>query len=1196
MPRAEPTEPSSPAIRRLVRHIGRARRHALLALAAVVVANAMALLGPLVARWIVDRAPQPGTQLLLPITLFVAIGLLRAAAGYLRRYESNALGIKVQYDLRNEIFAAIHRLDARRRAELQGGEVLSRCTTDLAMIQGLLYFVPVVVGNVLLVSGALVVMFVLSPPLTCVMLLIGPALILILLRTRHTIVPATRDAQRQSATLVGIAEENVLGASVVRSFGQESRELGRFEVNARLLFRLRMRVARLASRTTAAMLIVPALGQIAILGLGGLLAMNGRLSLGTFLAFSAYLGEFVAPLRTIGGGVTMVQQARAALQRLFEIIDAEPEVREKPDGLSLGPARGLVELDDVTFGYTPGRPVIHGLSLRVEPGETLALIGAPGSGKTTIAMLMARLYDPDQGSVRIDGHDVRDLTLSSIRENLGLGTEHPFLFRASVRDNIAFGSPEAPWEHVERAADDAHVEEFARELPDGYDTVIGERGVTLSGGQRQRVALARTLLRDPRILVLDDAVNATDPVTEERILARLRRRASGRTVVLVARRPSTLRLADRIAVIDDGRIADVGTSEELSRRCPLYRSLLAGWDVEHHDPPPSPESPAAEAEPAGEGPPVEGPRVGVAVATAPDPDPSGWRVLAPVRGMFAFAAALITADLAAGLALPMLVRSGVDQGIARGATDVLMVVTGIALATAVANSVLNCLGARAVARAGENLLYALRLKIFAHLHRLGMDYFGRERSGRILTRLTTDIDSISSFAQTGAVNMFSSGLLFVGVLVALLVLNPLLATVALGALPVLLLTGTLFRRHSVPAYARMRELAGTVNADIQEHLDGVQVTQTLGQEERVTRKFRQANHTHAAARLRAFWIIAVYFGLVEAVAQLSTAAALGVGALQVADGRLTAGALIAFYLYLGLFFSPVQQLSQSFETQQQAAVAWRQIATLLRTPAGTPAGLSTTPVTRLRGEIEVRDLRFRYPGGDQDALGALDVLLPAGRTVVVVGPTGAGKSTLFRLLARFYEPTHGRILVDGVDLREYDPGDYRRRLGVVPQEPFLFRGSIRDNIAYGRPDAREEEVEAAVRAVGAGLLLRHPGGLARPVGERGTALSAGERQLVALARAQLVDPDILLLDEATASLDPATEAAYLRATRLLSRARTSLVIAHRLTTAERADTILVLERGRIVESGPHETLLAAGGVYARMWEAARGRTPEGAPP
>ncbi|WP_239377275.1 MULTISPECIES: ABC transporter ATP-binding protein [unclassified Frankia] len=1215
-------------LRRLAGHVLRYRRNATLAFGAAVFGTAIAAVTPLIERAVIDNVVVAHRQPLAPYVLaLLAAGVLRFAAGFVRRYIGGRLALDVQYDLRDALFTALTRLDGVRQDGLRTGQVVSRANSDVTVVQGLLAFLPLMSGNLLLFVLAIVIMMLLSPLLTLLALAVGPLVIIIGLRARRTVFPATWAAQQQAGEVAAVVAEATAGVRVVKGFGQEERELAKLATAARALFSLRMRAVRFTSLYTSALAAVPALGQVGMLALGGWLALRGSISLGTFLAFTAYLGELVAPTRMLAGLLTIGQQARASAIRVFEVMDSQPVVTERPGARDLTRARGCVELANVTFGYSRDRPVLDGVSLRIEPGQTLALVGASGSGKSTVAALLSRYYDTDTGALRLDGHDIRELALPSLRAQIAMVFEDSFLFSDSVRANISYGRPDADEASVVAAARAAHADGFIRALPAGYDTVVGEQGLTLSGGQRQRIALARALLTDSPILVLDDATSAVDVRVEAEIHAALRANTRGRTTLLIAHRRSTLQLADRIAVLDAGRLVDIGTDEELSARCELYTLLLDGRVREPAVTTPRPrQAPATgvggprpvplgplrprPAEASGGGgqrvlggvagdmpatpellarvealpPATEAVGVRMADAAAGDPAFSLRRLLGGVRALLALGLLLVVLDAGTGLALPALVRHGVDAGVSRTAGAALVMTSAVALAVVLTAWAVQVSQGRVAGRLGERLLFTLRVKTFAQLQRLGLDYYERELSGRIMTRMTTDVDALSTFLQTGLTTAVVGMLSFVGVGVALVVLNARLALVVLPMVPVGVFATVVFRAKASAAYVESRERVAAVNAALQENLAGIRVVQAFRREGRNIADFRALAERYRVSRLRAQRLIALYFPFMEFCSELAAALVLGAGAGLVASGSLTTGGLIAYLLYLGLFFSPIQQLSQVFDGYQQAKVGLRRLSDLLRTPTSTPARPAPVPVGRLSGEIEFVGVCFRYAGAERPALDGVNLRVAAGETVALVGETGAGKSTVVKLAARFYDATGGVVRIDGTDVTRLDLAGYRHRLGVVPQEPFLFAGTVRDTIAYARPDAADAEVRAAARAVGAHeMIMRLPGGYLHRIGENGRGLSAGQRQLLALARAELADPDILLLDEATASLDLATEAAVTEATDRVARRRTTLVVAHRLTTAARADRVVVMAAGRIVEQGSHAQLIGAQGRYARMW-------------
>ena len=1173
---------------------------------------------------LLDAITPAGTSMLTAvITLIIIVALARYATQFGRRYTAGRLSIGVQHDIRLQVLGTLQRLDGPGQDDIRTGQVVSRSISDINQVQGLLAMMPMIIGNVVKLVVTLVIMLLISPPLTIIAVILVPLLLFAVAYSRRALFASTWSAQQKAADLATHVEETVSGIRVVKAFVQEDREVEKLEDNARDLYAQRMRTARLTARFIPMVEQLPQIALVVNIVGGGYLAMTGQITVGTFVAFSAYLTSLSAVARSLSGMLMRVQLALSSVERVFEVVDLEPEHHDPVDTIAVPDNQPLgLRLSDVHF-----RGILNGLDLTVNPGETMVLVGPPGSGKTMAVQLAGTFYQPEQGTLSFLDAQGRQLpfdrlTTADIRSNLIAVFDEPFLYSTTIRDNIAMGL-DVTDEQVQRAAEMAQAHEFVDKLPNGYGEVVGERGLTLSGGQRQRIALARAFLARPRVLVLDDATSAIDATTEDRIFRAIREELTDVTILMVAHRHSSLELADRVGLVERGVVTAHGTLEEMNHN-PRFAHLMA-LDFKEPGTPEFELDGAAEPDrgelwPAlqeqgshyrlitntssvggrGSGasmpatpeliarvealpPATEQPRIDTArLKNEARPFELG-RLFRQVRFLIAAVIGLLLVGVVADLAFPTLMRMAIDNGVQARDTGTLWIIAGVGAvvvllgwAAATVNTVLT-------ARTGERLLFGLRLRSFVHLLRLSMDYFERTMSGRIMTRMTTDIDNLSSFLQTGLAQTVVSVGTLVGVVTMLLITDATLALAALAVVPVIVVLTLIFRRISSRLYTQAREQISQVNATFQESIAGLRTAQMHRMEDRVNNTFEREAEEYRRLRVNSQTAVSIYFPGLTALSEIAQALVLGLGAWQVARGQLSPGVLVAFVLYMGLMFGPIQQLSQIFDSYQQAAVGFRRIRELLATTPSVPDD-GTTPGARAAagGHLMLDDVSFAYT--DTPILENVHLTIEPGTTIAVVGPTGAGKSTIVKLLSRLYDPTAGQVCAAGTDIRDFPTRDWRLAIGHVPQEAHLFSGTVADNIGYGMTGASQSMIEDAARRVGAlTAIAAIPGGFNHPVGERGRGLSSGQRQLIALARAELIEPVIMLLDEATSTLDPATETVILNASDRVTRNRTSVIVAHRLATASRADRIIVVDEGRIIEDGSHDELLGAHGTYATMW-------------
>lgn len=1126
----------------------------------------------------------------------VAIALATFVVNFIRRFTSGRLASNSQHWMRVQLLRTLHRLDGPGQDRIVAGQVVSRSITDLGHFHMVLGMSPMLFTRALQLVATLVVMFAMDVSLSLMALALLPLMIWEANRSRRLLYAATWVNQQKAADLTQQVEETVSGVRVVQAFGQEQREIDALDTLGKELYAVKMRTAKLTARFQPLLAQLPKVALVITIVLGGMSALRGNITVGTFVAFTAYLTAMTTQLSALTSQYVRIHMGMSSVARLEDVLHLapeEPEAPEEPDTQQAQAASGI-GFDHVDFALG-GNQVLDDFTLHVNPGEQVAIVGPPGSGKTMALQLGGGFYTPDEGTV-----------VPTDRSYVTCVFDEAFLFSTSVYDNIALGNPEATQAEVEQAARLALADEFIERLPEGYQTEVGERGLTLSGGQRQRVALARALLSRPKVLLLDDATSAIDAVNEAKILANLRSHLQGVTVIAVAHRQSTVDHADRVIVMDHGRVIMDGPRDQVVCTS-AYQALMGANPVEEVEgvegsvdkQKPSVDSlwpQVAEDDVAASATEALMERVAQLPQATEMPHlrlgEGEFRVrdlFSAVRWLIGATVALLVVGVAADLAFPTLTRAAIDGGIEQGNKEFLLHVGALGLgvvliawAAEVAMTVLS-------SRAGERLLYGLRLRSYAHLQRLGLSYFESRLSGKIITRMTTDIDTLSSFLQTGLAQAIVAVGSLIGVSVMLISTDGALTLIAMLAVPVIVLATMVFRHFSKRFYRAARTQVSLVNGQFAELIGGIRVTQMHRGEARAEAAFAVESDLYRRLRMRSITAMGLYFPAMQAISQIMTALVIAIGAQRVADETLSIGVLVAFTMYLGQLYGPIQQLGQIFDSWQQATVSFERITQLLGERTDVPdTGTSPDARQAARGELLLDRTTFTYQSADSPTIANMTLALRPGENVALVGPTGAGKSTVVKLLARFYDPVEGAVRASGVDIRQFPLPQWRRSLAQVPQESYLFAGTVASNIAYGVPEATDADIEAAVERIGAlGVIASIPGGFNARVGDRGRRLSSGQRQIIALARAELLEPDAMLLDEATATLDPATERAVLNASNQATVGRTAVIVAHRLATAARADRIVFIDSGRIVEDGTHAELLAMGGRYARMWKAHR---------
>ena len=996
--------------------------------------------------------------------------------------------------------------------------------------------------------------------------------------------------------------DSVQGLATLKAFGQSKRRGELLAARARELYRSTMRVFLVDGLSSAATILGIAGGAALALGWGAMRVSNGDLELRSLLIVLMLGAEVFRPLRELTQLYHQGMMAMASAEGVFALLDspvtvADPAAsgaRSPSDagelkGTRAEPLRPEVVFEGVSIAYDGGRrPALEDVSFTLHAGETLGMVGASGAGKSTVVWLILRFLDPQRGRILLGGRNIRELPLEELRAQVAVVAQDTYLFHGTVAENLRLGRAGTTQDQLEEAARTANAHDFIMALPDGYDTVIGERGARLSGGQRQRVAIARALLKSAPILVLDEALSSVDAANEADIQSALERLMANRTTLVIAHRLSSVVNADRILVLDKGHLVESGSHTELAAANGAYAGLMARQQSAPMGDLLAATLPQVEGGDTGLG---DGPVAPtVPREDAPATFSSAWEVWARLLGLVRQSWAELALSLASGL-----VYHGATIGL--GATGALLVgqiykggETGMLLALLGAFVLLAALTRWGEAWASHDLAYRLlaemRITIYDKLEPLAPAYMVKRRSGDLTSILGGDIESVENFYAHVVTPAMVALLLPGGVLIALAFVSWPLAVVLAPFLAVAAASPFFAQHRSERLGSEMRQRLGDLNAFVVDGIQGLREISAFGAGGSRLAETAAKGRGFARHRIRFLKLQAVQAGFIESLTALGGVAVLIGGVWLVGDGRMDRTVLPLATLLALSSFAPVTELARTLRQLMETLAASRRIFEVHDEPVAVqdgPGVIADGASRRDTPAIAFDQLTFAYSNGVRPALQDITFKAEPGQTVALVGRSGAGKTTAANMLMRFWDPDSGRIWLGSYDVRDFTLDELRRQIALVSQDTYLFNTTIRENLRMGKQDATDAEIEEA-----AGLANAHefidafPDRYDTIVGERGMRLSGGQRQRVSIARAIVKDAPVLILDEATSHLDAVSEQLVREALDHLMKGRTTLVIAHRLSTVRDADHIVVLDSGRVVEEGTHQTLLAEGGLYAQL--------------
>ncbi len=1138
---------------------------------------------------------------LVPLIIAAAASIAaRSVFLYAKEEIANGTALQVQYKLRQRLFDQVVRLGPSHFDRQRTGDITVGVVEGVEQLETFFgQYLPQLIVASLAPIGIFVFMGFLDLPVAAIYF--GFALVTLTLPSLLKQQNAEASLRRRDAYGSFAADflDSVQGLATLKAFGQSGRRGAELAERAQEVFRSTMGVLFHNAVAQGLTILAITVGAAVALYVGALRVESGAMELAELLVVLMLGVEVFRPLRELSQLFHQGLLGVAAAQSVLDVDQAAPLT---PD-VEAEPAPGLeprIEFDEVTFSYPTGRrPALEQVSFTVEPGQRVGVVGRSGSGKSTLVWLLQRLYTPQEGTIRIGGREINSLRFDDIRAQMAVVLQDTYLFHGSVLANLRFAKPDASDDQIRAAAEAANAHEFINALPEGYATVIGERGHRLSGGERQRIAIARALLRDAPMLILDEALSSVDAENEATIQAALDRLMQGRTTLIMAHRLSSVRDCDEILVLDEGRLVERGDHETLLAEGGVYDWLMQGQMTD-----PSldqyPQGLIA-SEPAAVGPATESLAMrdesGGATEAIIRAEGMGWREtssrllalaspywfktsLSFLTGIAHFFGAIAVGVI--GALMVANVRDGDSIDLLAALLIVVAVLTG--LFRFLENWVSHDMAFR--------LLADMRIDLFRKLDQLAPAYLLRRRTGDLVSMATQDVETVEYFFAHTIANAVVSVVIPGAALITLFVVD---WRLGLGLAPLLLIAALspLFTRRIVDRLgSRSRDHLGALNAHMVDTLQGLREVTAFQREPERKSEFEGLMRDYVPVRAGFNRQISTQRTLLEGLTGYGGLAVLTIGGALTVRGDIDATlAPLLTLLAMGAFM-PVAELAQVGRRLGDTLGATRRLTAVHSESVevvdgpGIAANGRAAPTKDVSGGVSegaFASVDFAYEDTSRAALDDVSFELKPGGTVALVGPSGAGKTTAAHLMLRFWDPQEGRITLEDSDLRTYRLDELRGQVALVAQDTYLFNASIRNNLLVAKPDANEEELLLAIERAGlADFVESLPDGLDTPVGERGAQLSGGQRQRVAIGRALLKDAPVLILDEATSHLDGLNERLVRNALDELMEDRTTLVIAHRLSTVRDADQIVVLDEGQVVEIGKHDDLASRDGLYARL--------------